>query len=182
MVKIKSAAPRSQTRTLGLALSEELRKKIDATGMGATEFATMIGMSPSYTSSLLNGSRPWDGTDRKTKEKVAKFLGIPLISVLMLAGIIEPKDFVFDDSIDTSLDNAYGGLKTHPVWGAFCRKEEWNSLPMNTKILVALLYEAATGNEIIKKSRMIQVVEKAKATRKPRGAKPVAPAAKRKPD
>lgn len=174
MARSKLVATRSQTRNVGLALSEELRKKMDASGMGAIEFAALIDLSPSYTSSLMNGSRSWDGTDRETKEKVAKFLGIPLISVLMLAGIVEPKDFVFDDSIAASLDNAYGGLKSHPVWGAFCVREEWDRLPLNTKILISLLYEKATGTEIIQKARMIQVVEQAKKTRKPRVAKPKA--------
>lgn len=175
MVRSRQAAPRSQApRNLGLALSEEIRKKMDATGVGAIEFASLIGLSPSYTSSLMSGSRPWDGTDRDTKIKIAKFLGLPLISVLMLAGIVEPKDFVFDDSIDASLDNAYGGLKAHPVWGAFCTRREWDPLPLNTKILIALLYESATGVQIVEKARMIQVVERARKAKakNPRVAKP----------
>lgn len=144
----------------GLALSEEIRKQMSATGTGPVEVSAIFGLSPSYTNSLLSANRPWDGTDRETKKKIAKFLGVPLISVLMLGGILEPEDFVYDDSIEDSLNNAYGALKSHPTWGSFCKtKAEWNALPLDTRILIALLYEKTMEVEIIKKARMIRVVE-----------------------
>lgn len=155
-------APRKTkvTNVRGLALSEEIRKKMSATGTGPVEISAIFGLSPSYTNSLLNASRPWDGTDRETKKRIAKFLGVPLISVLMLGGILEPADFVYDDSIDDSLDNAYGALTSHPTWGSFCKtKAEWDALPLDARILIALLYEKTMEVEIIKKARMIKIVE-----------------------
>lgn len=154
-------ARRQTANFRGLALCEEIRRKMDETGVGALEFARLIGLSPSHTNSLMSGGRPWDGTDRVTKEKIAKFLGLPLINVLMLAGIVEPRDFMSDDTLDTSLDNAYSAIKSHPVWGAFCTtKGDWHALPTNARILMALLYEKAMEIEVLQKAQLIKVVER----------------------
>lgn len=156
--------------TRGLALSEEIKKKMSATGTGPVEVAALFGLSSSYTASLLSLSRPWDGTTRDTKKKIAKFLGVPLISVLMLGGIVEPDDFIYEDTIEDSLNNAFSAIKSHPTWGTFCKtKTEWNSLPLNTRILIALLYEKTMEVEIIQKARMIKIVKPgAKQPRKTR--------------
>ncbi len=160
----------------GLALSEEVRKKAEEQGISSVDFAGMIGLSPSYTNSLMGGSRPWDGTDRATKLKIAKFLGVPLINVLMLAGIVEPSDFMCDDSIDALLDSAYIAIKSDKTWGGLCpSKEEWASLPSATRILIAILYERATEKEILKKARMIEIVKPQPAARKTRATQQKTP-------
>lgn len=132
---------------------------MEALGVGPTEFANVIGLSPSYTNSLMNGSRSWEGTDRATKRLIAGFLGVPYISVLMLAEIVEPADFMYDDSIEETLDNAFRSIKSHKIWGSFCQtKTEWDQLPTSAKMLIALLFEKAAEIEIIGKVKMIEVV------------------------
>lgn len=167
-VRKKVAAKNAVPDTRGLALSEEIKKKMTTTGTGPVEVSALFGHSPSYVNSLLNLNRPWDGTPRDTKKKIAKFLGVPLISVLMLGGIVEPEDFIYEDTIEDSLNNAFSAIKSHPTWGSFCKtKTEWNSLPLNARILIALLYEKTMEVEIIQKARMIKIVEPGE--KQPRG-------------
>lgn len=153
----------------GRMLSDAIRDKMDERGMSAADFATAIGLSQSYTNSLLNSGRDWDGTPLEVREKIASFLGIPMISALMLAEIVEPRHFVYDDSIDASLQNLFGAIRAHPVWGGFCRsKERWDAMALDHKILIALLYERAMEVEILKKARLIQAQLKPATKRTPR--------------
>lgn len=142
----------------GAALGAAIRKKLEEKEMIVGDFASSIGLSSSYTTSLLSSDRPWDGTDREVKLKIAKFLEVPLINVLMLAEIVEPTDFLIDDRIEPMLDRAFHAIKGDQMFGTFCNNlAEWHRLPHNIRILIALLYEKVNTVELLEKAKMIKV-------------------------
>lgn len=149
---------------MGLALSEAIREKMRESGTHSRDFAELIGLSPTYVNTLMSGKQGWSGTGRIVKKKVANFLGLPYINVLMLAGEVEPCDFLFEDSLEKQLDGVYAMLRKDQVWGQFLKqKAEWDSLPKRFQIVVALMYEQITSTSILEKAQMIKVVQKRKS-------------------
>ena len=148
-----------KSRPHGIALSNEIRRKMKASGISVADLAPKLGCSYSYLTTLLSGARPWDGVKRDVRKQVAEFLDIPVISMLMLAEMVEPSDFFVVDSVEDTLDRAFDSIKSNKTWGCYCTsRDEWNALSVNIRILMALLFEKATESEIIEKVRMIQVV------------------------
>lgn len=141
-------------------LSRDISRKLRQLGMTNRDFADVIGHSLSNATSLINGNRPWTGADIETTKKVARFLGVPRATVLMLAGIIQPEDFMVSDSLDDSLDQAYTQIRNDHIYGGFVTEvEEWRAMPSKVRILISLLYERAQNVELLKKAQMIEVAE-----------------------
>lgn len=138
------------------ALSMAIRRRATKTGTKIAELALMIGLSPSYFTSMLGPRGNWSALNRHHYDVIASFLGIPYINVLMLAGVVVSDDFFMPSDLDSSLEKVYSAMTEDPAWcGLAPTKDEWSAESTKMKILIALMYEKLTEKTLMQKAGMI---------------------------
>lgn len=95
-----------------------------------------------------------DGRRQLTLEseflKVSRaYLGIPRLTVLVLAGLIVESDFeVEPNEVLSTLPRAFNFLSEDPKWGHLMDAKVFE-VPYEVRYLIVRLYEEATGNRIL---------------------------------
>ena len=117
--------------------------------------ADLMGVTTIYWNSMCNGHRKIKAVGKDKLERIGEFLGIPTVQVMILADYFEPTDFYAKRSLEDELEMVLQAMRTDPNWIALTpSKEEWVQLPVNTKILIALLFEREAGRSFMSKLQM----------------------------
>lgn len=117
--------------------------------------ADLMGVTTIYWNSMCNGHRKIKSIGKEKMERVGEFLGIPTVQAMILADYFEPTDFYAKRSLDDELRIVLETMQADPNWVALTpSKAEWDQLPVNTKILIALLFERESGRSFMSKLQM----------------------------
>lgn len=138
-------------KNVGHPLVALLVQGMDARDMTVSELASEIGLSQSYLSELLREDKSFSKVDMSRLRSIAVFLELPAVSVFMLAGKLLHEDFlgkphVISEQLQSGMrrvaQSSYG-LKTSVSESMLER------LPVEVKTLLAVIFQAATGESLI---------------------------------
>lgn len=89
---------------IGQRLIDLLRKTLIDRGLPERHMVELLGVSQSYWHSLANGHRSLQALSKEKLQRLASFLGLPLIQVCVLAGQFSAEDFVVERGLDEELE------------------------------------------------------------------------------
>jgi transcriptional regulator with XRE-family HTH domain len=117
-----------------------------------SDMATELGVTYGYINQLRNGIRYVSQVSDEFAAACSHFLGIPRLTILMLAGRLNPEDlFEQDNMLATEVTRAMGFICDDLVWGHLITPE-LRSGSEHSQFAVVKLFEAATGKVLMDKS------------------------------
>ena len=158
MKKKSSENPLSQKKVepdnkkAGDVLREYIRVRAAEQNLSMQEVANTVGMSYIYLTSLLSRTRSFHGLNIDLKRAIGKFLGVPLVQVLIMAEELSIEDFVYEMTRDDRLKLSLKKMRLDPAYASISVSDEaWDATPDEVKICVALLYERVCNDKILEK-------------------------------
>lgn len=120
------------------------------------KMAEELGITYGYINQLRNGLRPVNQISDEFSIACAKFLCVPRLKVLMLAGVLTPSDvFEGDQMMASEIAQAMRFICDDMSWGRLITTEMRSSDAFSHFTLIKL-YEAATGKVLLNKALDIQ--------------------------
>ena len=123
----------------------ELKRKMDDDGLTSTQLARKLGIPYSYLLALTSGQRLVVNSERSRVEKLANYLDVPIVQVYIWGGLLNPKDFVFQDGLGKRIGDIFKIMKTdRALTGILPTDEDWSNRRIFSepaRLLVAQLYE-----------------------------------------
>lgn len=129
-------------------LFAKLREYRDREGLSNEVIAERLGLGIHTLQAYFSG-RPIKHIDPGLVRAIAREIGIAPLQAFLLAGVLRPDDLIESCSIDARLDLVAEMLRKDPLFSGFAPGEEWSDLPVQTRMLIALLYEQATCQHIL---------------------------------
>lgn len=157
-----------KTRVPGFRLIARLKQRAAEIGVSDRYIADIMGITPIYWNSLTNGHRKMNSLDKGKLERVAEFLGLPIVQVMVLADYLEPKDF-FPGNMNDQLKTAYEQMRHDPSWASWApTAREWDALSITTKAGIVMLYETVYQKALLRRAEVEnpELAEKMVKTRK----------------
>jgi hypothetical protein len=138
----------------GLKLVKAVLDRASQLNMDPSEMADVLGYTDSYWKVIARGGR-WIGSVGEDKLRlIADFLQLPLLTVYVLAEILNPRDFVYRPSLEKVFAETYQRLKSHGTLAVFAPSEDaWNKSPEETKLLCVYLLSRLMNDELIDLSK-----------------------------
>lgn len=134
----------------GLLLAALIRTA-DERRQQLNDMARDLGVTYGYINQLRNGLRKVDQISDGFALSCAQYLGVPRMTVLMLAGRVKPEDlFEHQEMLVTEVDRAMSFLTTDPVWGPMITPE-LRGTGVESRFGLVRLYEEATGKVLMDK-------------------------------
>jgi hypothetical protein len=131
-----------------------------------------FGFTETYWKAIVLGHRSISNAAQARLELIADFLNRPLIQVLNLAEVLEPRHFFAPGTIDDDLSHIYKAMLEDRAWGSFViPPDRWDVLDRDVKILIAMLYQGATSRDLKAKFAIAEINRSSLAAR-PSGARP----------
>lgn len=144
-----------EQRTAGQRLINMIRVEVINQSLPERHPADLMGITPVYWNSLANGHRPIARLPKEKLQRLAEFLGVPLIQIYILSGHFQPEDFIIMQQHEAELDMMVENMRRHPKWVALAPTvEEWASFPMRMKLLVASLFEQVVHKSFLAHAKM----------------------------
>jgi hypothetical protein len=145
----------------GSALMARLWEKMLKDDISPTTLAEEhLDMAYSYLMMLGRGTAAIDQLKVKQYLKMAEYLGIPLMQVMLLAEAIKPEDFFYNADLEERVGLVYQKLCKDPVFMGFAPSEhEWNSLSLNLKLSFCVIYENSCQTKLLNVADLIKVEE-----------------------
>lgn len=137
---------------LGGPLMAALMHAAHERGHTTAELAEALDVTYGYIAQLRSGTRSSANVSDAFAARCARYLGIPRLTVLMLAGRVTSEDFFDENALNyTSLARAYMYIRNDPIWGprAPALSEEEVSRSGELVLLAVWLYEDATGTTLL---------------------------------
>lgn len=118
-------------------------------GMNLREMVDEIGISYGYFSQMRSGKREVRRISDETADRIAEFLRVPRITVLVAAGQVRPEDYYeHPESLERELDASLQFMQKDAHWGPMLPPEVYGvSVPLKRAIVTA--YEQATGRVLL---------------------------------
>ncbi|MDO8417774.1 MAG: hypothetical protein Q7S87_16360 [Agitococcus sp.] len=136
------------TRPGGMLLAALIRHANES-GHQMAEMARELGVTYGYINQLRNGTRHINQISDDFANACALYLGIPRLTVLMLAGRISPEDiYESKELVIESIPRAMRYICEDPDWGHLVSADIRNG-SYATHFLIVKLYEAATQKSLI---------------------------------
>lgn len=121
-------------------------------GHTLAELAAALEVTYGYLVQLKSGARKTQNISSEFAQKCAKYLGVPRLTVLMLAGQVTNEDFfqLKELSVD-NLRRALDYIRGDPYWGPMVPDLEEARMIENYALvlLIVRMYEDLTGTELI---------------------------------
>ena len=143
-------SPRDRNRIEGARLIKMIRKVIIERGLQDRTIADIVGVTQIYWNSLANGNRQIKSLGKEKLQKIAEFLGLPLIQVYLLAEHFTAEDF-FNEQLWLSVRK----MQEDPQWAGYAPSlEEWEQTPINVRITLVSLYERESKRYLMAKAEV----------------------------
>lgn len=137
-------AENQKTKIPGAALIKQLWEEMELREETANELAVQLGITYSYLMALSRGERPINQVSRPVLLAAAKYLKLPAAQIYMLAGALQPEDFVYDGEREEKLERVRQAMERDPVWTGYALdRKSFEALDMRARMLICLLYERA---------------------------------------
>jgi len=135
----------------GRSLAALLGARMRSDGVSVKDLAIRLGISQSYFSQLLNGDKPITAVNDEFLRRSATYLELPAVISYLLAGRLRSEDFFeapqsFPALLASALKVVSTSRHAQEVVVTF---EQLTALEAPIQHLVVLLYEVATGAELI---------------------------------
>lgn len=150
----RAARPRSKAldastprAVVGQRLIDLIRKTLIDRGLPERHMVELLGVSQSYWHSLTNGHRSLQALSKQKLQRLASFLGLPLIQVCVLTDQFTAEDFVVARGLEAELERVVVALRADARWLVLAPTQpEWAELPLKVRMLVAALYAVNGGS------------------------------------
>lgn len=149
------AAPTTVNNGAGRRLENPLLRLLESQRRRASltrrELAARLGLSLAYLSQLLSHDRSVETLNMDAFRRGAEFLGLPVIICLVLAGRLNPSDFLRpSDAFDAALAAALATVASSPSGlEAAVTPGQLQALPREVQLLVIRLAEKADGVSLL---------------------------------
>ena len=119
--------------------------------MQLNDMARELGVTYGYINQLRNGLRPVTQVSDDFALACARYLGVPRLTVLMMAGRITPEDaFEREGLMLKEVENAMRFICDDPSWGHLVTPE-LRKASIESQYLVVRMYEKATNKVLMDK-------------------------------
>lgn len=116
------------------------------------EMSDELGVTYGYVNQLRNGIRKVHQVSDEFALACARYLGVPRLTVLMMAGRVTPEDiFESEEMMATEVPRAMAYICDDPNWGHMVTPELRNAT-LHSQFLIVRLYEKATGKALMDKA------------------------------
>lgn len=148
-------SPRDRNRIEGARLIKMIKKVIVERGLQDRAIADIVGVTQIYWNSLANGNRQIKSLGKEKLQKIAEFLGLPLIQVYLLAEHFTAKDFFNSKDLNEQLWLSIRKMQEDPQWAGYApSSEEWEQTPINVRITLVSLYERESKRYLMAKAEV----------------------------
>lgn len=121
------------------------------------DLSAEIGISYVYLMALARGKRPAETMARRVIDGFSRYLKISVAQAYLFSGALKPSDFLVEESAARQLEALFVCMRADNEWNAYLPTEiEMDSLNLEIKTLIGLLYEKASGTSLLAKSLMIE--------------------------
>ncbi|MQT74962.1 XRE family transcriptional regulator [Pseudomonas helleri] len=139
----------------GARLIKMIRKVIIERGLQDRTIADIVGVTQIYWNSLANGNRQIKSLGKEKLQKIAEFLGLPLIQVYLLAEHFTAEDFFNSKDLNEQLWLSVRKMQEDPQWAGYApSSEEWEQTPINVRITLVSLYERESKRYLMAKAEV----------------------------
>ena len=113
-------------------------------GESHAALAERLGVTPDRLGQWRRGEASMKGARRSVHEAAARYLGVPTVVALVLAGLVGVADFVWphEDSTEVRLERELQRMAQDPFFGGLM-PPSLVSAPQDIRLLVAFLYREA---------------------------------------
>lgn len=120
----------------------------DRQGLSLGEVADLLGMSRPYLFRLRRSPAACQKLGRQYIDSIAKFLGIPVIAVMVAAGQLRAEDLsIQDDNAHEEIDRALRYIQEDPLWAVMLA--DVTDLNHGLKALIVRSYEQQEGKKLL---------------------------------
>lgn len=138
---------------VGWLLDEARRRQMDLQSM-----ARAVGVTYGYINQLRTGIRKTSQISHDFAAACAEFLGVPTVTVLLLAGYLTISDFaVCAESEELMLERAMRFIQDDPVMRSSI-PVDLSQLCMNGKRVLALMYAEVSGKDVFQTHQLPEMV------------------------
>ena len=142
-------------RNGGNLLLWSLARKRRDSGDSLQSAAAKLGISYPYLQALLRGQRQVAQSSKPVLAAIANYLDIPVAQAYIWSGALTAEDFFRKPTLASELDALYETLLQSAEFGAHVpTADQWRALDTNLKVLIAALYEKASGVRILEPVRV----------------------------
>ncbi len=126
----------------GAALIASLWEEISKRGDTPKALAEHLGITYVYLMALARGEKPIPQVGREVLKRAADYLGTPVAQAYLLAGALNPEDFVLNPSMDERMARIKDAMTHDAMWcGLALTQEVWEQTPREARLLICMLYE-----------------------------------------
>lgn len=137
------------SRPGGMLLGALVRTAIER-GQSFTDMARELRVTYGYVNQLRNGNRAVNQISDDFALSCARYLGVPRLTVLMMAGRIRLEDFYEVHSLRLqTVAQAFRSIQDDPTWGPMVPEKLLQQNDFESMLLVVRLYEQATGKQLL---------------------------------
>lgn len=148
-------SPRDRNRVEGARLIKMIKKAIVERGLQDRAIADIVGVTQIYWNSLANGNRQIKSLGKEKLQRIAEFLGLPLIQVYLLAEHFTAEDFFNSKDLNEQLWLSIRKMQEDPQWAGYApSSEEWEQTPINVRITLVSLYERESKRYLMVKAEV----------------------------
>lgn len=138
------------------AINGEMRKRKQT----QVETSVLLKLSKPYLAALLSGNRPLSGLGKDKVDAIARYLQIPAMQVRTMSEQIHIDEFFCETSVEQEIDHVYQRMLEDSLWCTFAIPlEQWASMTLEAKRLIALLYERVKHEDFLTKAFPPRVVD-----------------------
>ncbi|WP_256580143.1 MULTISPECIES: helix-turn-helix transcriptional regulator [unclassified Pseudomonas] len=146
---------RDRNKIEGARLIKMIKKAIVERGLQDRAIADIVGVTQIYWNSLANGNRQIKSLGKEKLQKIAEFLGLPLIQVYLLAEHFTAEDFFNSKDLNEQLWLSIRKMQEDPQWAGYApSSEEWEQTPINVRITLVSLYERESKRYLMAKAEV----------------------------
>ncbi|WP_019334823.1 helix-turn-helix domain-containing protein [Pseudomonas syringae] len=116
--------------------------------------ADITGVTQIYWNSMANGNRQIKSLGKDKLDKIAEFLDLPLIQVLILADYFVITDFFNGKTLNDQLLLTLRKMQEDPQWAGYAPdRDVWEATDLGFRTAFAVMYEQISGNVLMEKAK-----------------------------
>ena len=155
---LERAAKDATLQVRGAALARALDARAQSLGLSQKAAAHRVGFSEPYYALLMGGNRWFGAVEDAALKRIAEFLDVPMISVLLMSERVSPEDFFRRTTLESQIDFVFSTMSTDKRWtSAMPRIADWKNTPLSVRLLAALLYQECSGKDLMEKAKLLRV-------------------------
>ena len=142
--KASASGAKTSQSPAGAALIASLWERMSERGHTPKELAKFLGITYVYLMALARGEKPIPQVGRDVLKRAADYLGTPVAQAYLLAGALNPEDFVLSPTMDERIAHIREAMTHDAMWcGLALTDEIWQKTPHEARLLICMLYEQA---------------------------------------